>query len=122
MKVLIRFVVPGLLLLAGSFALCVSCSSLEQVSASEFLELTEEIPRESTIRNTAFIGTSGPRVYLERWHAQVLFESEVTVYWTELSELPAELSSELRAGRNPWEIPAAEGVESHQAIEPKADR
>ena len=48
---------------------------------------------------------TGQRVYLEYWGAPFLFGSGMTIYWTRLADLPEELSTELRAGKNPWTPP-----------------
>ena len=100
----------------------VSCSTLKHVDASGFLELTEEIPVASTIRNTQFIGAAGSRVYLERWQMQVLFEPEVVVYWTHLSGLPEDVIADLKSGLNPWPDPFTQDNQPMQTDGPSGHR
>ncbi len=82
----------------------VSCSTVKHVNASTFLEIADEIDEMNTMSATSFIGTSSSRVYLERWRKALLFESEITVYWTSITELPDDVVFQLKAGRNPWGI------------------
>ena len=100
-KILSRLA-PLAFVLAILGVLLLSCSTVEHVSAARFLELTEEIPNANTVRDISYIGSTGGRAYLQHWHAQVLFESEISVYWTSLSDLPPALAEELRSGANPW--------------------
>ncbi len=98
------------------------CSSVRQVSSPRFLELAKEIQEIHSAESTQFIGVAGQRVYLEHWRAPLLFGSGITVYWTRLSDLPRELSSELNAGRNPWKQLAERDNKPIQADGPSGRR
>ena len=111
----------GTALLVAGIALFASCSTLKHVSASRFLELTEQIPLVETIRDTSFIGSTESRVYLQHWQ-KVPFMPEIIVYWTYVSDLPEELASELRSGRNPWPDPFSQASEPMQADGPAGRR
>ena len=89
-----------------------ACSSIREVSAPRFLELAKETQEVHSARSTRFMCVTGQRVYLEYWGAPFLFGSGMTIYWTRLADLPEELSTELRAGKNPWKPPEiqAEGT------------
>jgi hypothetical protein len=90
-------------LVLGVFgAAMLSCSSVRNVSGVRFLEVTKQIEVLGTTQGVTYIGTTGSRVYLEKWDSLTVFEPEYTVYCTELSELPDEIAVALRAGRNPW--------------------
>lgn len=105
-----------------SIVLLQGCSSLRQISGSKFLELAEEIHETHSAKNTQFIGVAGQRVYLEHWSAPLLFGSGMTVYWTRLSDLPEELSSDMEAGGNPWKEPSTRDTKPMQADGPSGRR
>ena len=122
MKKVVRRISQSVVLLVACCVMLVSCSSLKHVSASRFLELTEDIPVLSTIRNTEFIGTAGARVYLQRWQMRVLLGPEITVYWTDLSGLPENVLAELNSGRNTWLDAATEANQPMQSNGPSGHR
>ncbi|NQU76844.1 MAG: hypothetical protein HQ546_11085 [Planctomycetes bacterium] len=102
-KSMILAALPLAGLAAGCAVLALGCASVRQLDAPQFLEQAEQIKEIHSAKSTGLIGVCGGRVYLERWHAPFLFESGITVYWTRLSDLPEGLSSDLKAGKNPWE-------------------
>lgn len=78
-----------------------------KLSGKAFVAQAEDITRIHSLRWSSYIGTSGGRVYLE---FIPLGRSRPIVYWTNLSELPPDLSARLEAGEVPWESPMKRNV------------
>jgi hypothetical protein len=97
-------IVVLVVLFAAMAYLRASTPQVKRVSPGRFLELTAEIPKSHSMEITEFIGATQTRAYLQQWQIQVLFESDVTLYWTRISGLPEDLAIELRAGTNPWRV------------------
>ena len=61
-----------------------------------------------SMRASTYVGCSGTRAYLESWRMTIFDErGEITVYWTELSELPDDVASKntaerVKPGAGPW--------------------
>ena len=98
-------------MILASFALVVAtacsttflgCGDVRQLDAPQFLDQAKQINEMHTIKNTELIGVAGDRVYLEYWSKSFFYGSNYTIYWTQLSKLPEELASDLKAGKNPW--------------------
>ncbi len=76
-------------------------SGIRRVSGQEFLVHVDPAVINSA-ESAELIGVTVERVYLERWSAMRFPGRERTVEWTPLSELPADVAGQLRAGTNPW--------------------
>jgi hypothetical protein len=88
-------------MLLASLAL-IGGSSLRRVTRGEFQRAAKRIGEVHTAHCASYIGTNGARAYIEHWRAP-LWGSGVSVLWTPISELPAELAGSPKAGRSPWE-------------------
>lgn len=93
------------ILLTGVIILMVGCASttIKHLSGDAFLEQAKQTEQLGSFQWTSYIGKGGDRVYLEYGHPAFIGKGvKVTVYWTALSELPAELADQLRNGQRPW--------------------
>lgn len=84
--------------------LLTACSSLTRVSGDEFIVQAKHINTLESAQNTAYIGASKTRVYLEQWRASPFSnKGETTVIWAPITELPADIAQKIQAGQNPWQ-------------------
>ncbi len=91
-----------ILVLVLALLLC-GCSGLRQLPPEKFLAQAQQVGQMGSFSHTDFIGFSGPNVYLSYWRAPICFGNGVhRVYYTRVADLPPEVQSELKAGRNPW--------------------
>ncbi len=88
----------------AAFLVCVAsgCSNAKHVSGEEFVRLAKKSTELNSAKSTAYIGTTGVRAYLEYFEAPFFYGDGITIYWTQLSELPPTLAADLKAGENPW--------------------
>lgn len=95
--------ISGFLVLAICLSGISGCSSLSQVSGSEFLEQAKHIGALESAQSTTYIGATSSRAYLERWTANSFYShGATTVIWTPLSELPPSVVKKIKEGVNPW--------------------
>jgi len=75
---------------------------LRHVDGDEFLRLAESSELAHSIQWSTYVGRSWTRAYLELTSILPLWWGGTTVYWTELGELPRELTKQLQVGDSPW--------------------
>jgi hypothetical protein len=78
-------------------------TTINHVSADEFLIKAKQIEQMTSAIWTTYIGSSQTRAYLE--YGDVLTFGKGTrtiVYWTELNELPKDIAEKLKEGKPPW--------------------
>ena len=104
MKRLLAFVV-----IIGIAAICAvalfGCAStrIKHVSGAEFLKYAEDTALLQSFVWDNYIGSTDHRVYLEYGHpAFIGGGKQMTVIWTELSELPDNIAAQIRLGERPW--------------------
>ena len=85
------------------------CAStrIKRLSGAEFVLQAEQIKQVSSFQWTTYIGSSTQRAYLEFGRPTFLYNiigkrTRTTIYWTELSELPQDITEQLKAGTPPW--------------------
>jgi len=100
------------------------CAStrIKQLSGAEFMNRAEQMKEISSFHWTTYIGSSQQRAYLEFGRPALMYniigkETRTTVYWTELSELPEDISEQLRAGTPPWKPWRPETNRAERTIE-----
>jgi hypothetical protein len=76
---------------------------IKRLSGTDFMMKAEAISQPSSFVWYHYIGTSYQRAYLEYGHPAFIGKGvSTTVYWTPLSELPTNVTSQLKAGNPPW--------------------
>ncbi len=78
-------------------------TSIEHLSADEFLNKTKIIEHINSAIWVSYVGSSETRAYLE--YGDVLAiggRTRTIIYWTELNRLPKDTEKKLRAGISPW--------------------
>jgi hypothetical protein len=92
------------ILIAVTFSTGCATTSLQHLSADEFLEYAKEIEVISSGSWIEYVGISNDRAYLEFNTLFVWFggDKKTTVYWTELNELPPSVAKQLNDGTPPW--------------------
>jgi hypothetical protein len=89
----------------GSLALLAGCAStkIKCLTGDEFVKHAEACEYAGSFSWNTYIGVSSQNVYLESGHPAFIGKGiQTTVYWTPLSELPEELSKQLKNKNPPW--------------------
>jgi len=89
----------GVILAGATVAIVDQLWCLRQLDAEAFVQQAHRIEKVSSFEATRYIGTTSDRAYLQVWTAG---RWQDIVYWTQLSELPPDLSAKLEAGQPPW--------------------
>ena len=97
MKIQRAAVVAGLLMLAAG------CSSVKRIDAQTFLQHGKDSSLLGSATSYDVIGISHDRAYIQYDTIVTLSGRPATyVYWTPLSELPTNIVTDLRNGKDPW--------------------
>ena len=89
----------------GIGILVTGCAStrIKRLSGTEFVTQAQQMDDVSSFIWTTYIGKSSQRAYLEYGHPAFLGSgARTTVFWVPLSELPNDISEQLKAGNPPW--------------------
>ena len=95
---------------------------IKQLTGAEFLARAQQMELVSSFNWTTYIGSSRQRAYLEFGRPSLLYniigkETRTTVYWAELSELPADIADQLKAGNPPWKPWRTKANKTERTIE-----
>ena len=101
------------------------CSStkIKYLNSEEFLKQAALTEGMHTALTCTYIGTTRDRVYLEFENYITFFRKKpiTTVYWTELNDLPLNISEKIKAGKSPWKpFDDYKKMEENQRLEPIA--
>ena len=87
----------------GFFMFGCASTTIKRLSGQEFLNQAGQIEQLNSFHWTTYVGTSPERAYLEFGYPTPFGKgSRTTVYWTPLSELPADIAAQLKSGNPPW--------------------
>jgi len=96
----------SIIVLAASSAVALfgcASTSIKHVSGDEFLKYAGSTAWLQSFVWDNYIGSTDQRVYLEYGHPAFIGKgAQMTVYWTELSELPSNVIVQIRSGARPW--------------------
>ena len=98
--------VPLTAVLAATVLLS-GCAStkMRRVSGDDFMARAGQIEQINSAHWTTYIGSSGKRAYLEfGYPAYIGGGVRTVVFWTHLTELPADISHKLTVGAPPWNL------------------
>ncbi len=99
----INLKIIGAIILAGTLLVGCAGTSVKHLSANEFIEQANQIEQMNSATWTTCIGSSETRVYLEYGDVLALGQRTRTIiYWTELDQLPKDISMKLKEGISPW--------------------
>jgi len=104
MKRLLTFVAISGIAAISAVALngCAS-TRIKHVSGAEFLKYAENTALPQSFVWDNYIGSTDQRAYLEYGHPAFIGKGkQMTVFWTELSELPSNIVAQIRSGERPW--------------------
>ncbi len=98
-----RKITTGILLIAvGLLAGCAS-TRLKHLAPDEFLETAKLIEQPNSALWVRYVGISYTRAYLEYQDMLTLSgQPKTVVFWTNLHDLPEDISQKMRAGESPW--------------------
>lgn len=101
-----KMMIIGMSVGFGALAtLMIGCAStrVKEVSGSEFLKHAQQTDLMGSFAWTSYIGSTHDRAYLEYGHPAFIGNGmHVTVFWTPLSELPANVVTQIKNGVRPW--------------------
>ena len=83
----------------------IGCAStrIEHVSGSEFMNHARNTACPGSFVWDSYIGSVSHRAYLEYGHPAFIGKGlQVTVLWTDLSELPSNIVAQIEVGVQPW--------------------
>ena len=95
-------IVVAAALAAAGLTGCAS-TRIKHVSGAEFLKYAENTALPQSFVWDDYVGSSHGRAYLEYGHPAFIGSGDqVTVFWTELSELPSNIVTQINTGVRPW--------------------
>ena len=102
------------------------CSStkIKHLNSEEFLKQAALTEGMHSALTCTYIGTTHDRVYLEFENYITFLRKKpvTTIYWTELNELPLNISEKIKAGKSPWKpFDDYKIMEENQRLEPTPD-
>ena len=101
----IFIIITPLLTLGVSIIFLAGCAStkIKRLSGDEFIKYAKACEYAGSFTWNTYIGVSHQNAYLESGHPAFIGKgNQTTVYWTPLSELPKELSEQLKSKNPPW--------------------
>jgi hypothetical protein len=78
------------------------CSGVRRVDAATFVQYGEATRKLNSATDYELVGVRDEKVFIRYWTSLTLGRNKTITYWIPLSELPAVIATELKAGRNPW--------------------
>jgi hypothetical protein len=91
--------------LSSGLSLMLGCARtrINEVSGDEFIKHAQQTDLMGSFAWTSYIGSTHDRAYLEYGHPAFIGSGlQVTVFWTQLSELPTSVVTQIKNGVRPW--------------------
>ncbi len=86
----------------ATFLFGCASTNIKHLSGPKFLEQAKQTELLTSFNWSSYIGTGNSRAYIEFGYPAFIGDGyRVTIYWTELSELPADTVAQLREGKRP---------------------